>query len=122
MRNGPSLLCINGFDINLENCEGEMDCKQTLLIAAKKWRSSKLLQDLTVNHGKELNWEVERERSLSYSVVFSVREDMYSPYPLSIWFSSFQNRNKDYSSDYLFNGSDVKKWISEVRSIVCTLN
>ena len=49
MRNGPSLLCINGFDINLENCEEEQDFKQTLTIGAKKWRTSKLFQDICNN-------------------------------------------------------------------------
>ena len=120
MRNGPSLLCINGYDINLENCEEEKDFEQTLTIGVKKWRISKLFHEICNDENyNELNWEVEKQRKLSYSVVLSVKEDMYSPYPLSIWFSSIYNKNNNKLTDeFLFSSDDIKKWIFEVKTLI----
>ncbi len=120
LRNGPRLLCINGFDLNLFNCTTTTDIESQLQREIVRWGNSKAFQIEENPIPRRPLWACEEKRRLSHSIVYSFRAK--DAFPVSIWFTAFEaiTPNKEQIHEYLFTVDEVREWIHEVKEYLAT--
>lgn len=132
-RHGPSLICVNGIDINLkkypklksdEAFDGSPAQKFLVEVLEENrlnWCNSKALNLPKLDPKAKPMWACEGKNeegasTLANSVVYSSGREAGN-YPLSVWLTSLdgiENYPKEFSN-YVFGVEHIRAWIKEVR-------